>query len=436
MRKEQAPYDMDGLVIYQDIPHPYPEGEAPRHVVAFKTGTPTGITTVTHVTWRASKDKLLKPIVHYESIDLSGASLTKASGYNARYVVTNNIGPGAKILLTRSGDVIPKILSVIEPAPNGPDYPDPNVHGNYGWNENQVEFVVTGNNLQVAVGKLKHFLDTLDVKNAGRKRVEAMVAAGILTIDILLSITPQQLAGIPGIGPTLSNQFYNDIHDRITNVPVSRIMDASGIFPHVGERRFEMILSMYPNFLDLARQYRHDPKILQELIKGVKGFNKLAEEIVENINIFIDWLDANPMITVEQPTYYIKTQPTTPFPTQLQLTPFPMQLQIGQQTISPPMQLQPTTTVFPVQLQVGQTQTTQQLGANTLSGITVVFSGFRDRDMEDKIRRLGGKVTTSVSRNTTFLIMKDVTDVKGKAKQAQEKGVQLISKDQFERQYL
>jgi NAD-dependent DNA ligase len=423
-RKEQAPYEMDGLVIYQNKVGEYPTGEAPRHVVAFKTGTETGVTTVTNVVWRASKDRLLKPVVHYETINLSGADLQKASGYNARFIVNNNIGPGAKILITRSGDVIPKILSVITPAPGGPDIPNPAVHGKYSWNENEVEFVTTEENPEVIAGRIKHFLDTLGVKNAGRKRVEAMVAAGIKGIYTLLRVSPQQLSGIPGIGPTLSNQIYTDMHERITNVSLARIMDASGIFPHIGERRFEAILEVHPNLLDFADL---DEEEIANYIRGVKGFNTLADEIAGNLPDFVEWLKQNPMITIEQPAAPTITPAILPLgkltitPGPLTITPTPIQLQIGQ----PTMITQPT-------------QVIQPTGGNKLAGITVVFSGFRDRDLEDLIRKNGGKVTGSVSRNTTFLIMKDMRpeNMKGKAQEAQEKGVPLITKDDFIKRYL
>jgi len=395
MRKEQAPYEMDGLVIYQNKVGEYPEGEAPRHVVAFKTGTETGITIVTHVKWRTSKDRLLKPVVNYETINLSGADLSKASGYNARFIWMNDIGPGAKILITRSGDVIPKIIGVISPAPGGPDFPNPDIYGKYDWDENHVEFVASEDNPEVIAGKLEHFLSTIGVKNAGRKRVEAMVTAGIRNINDLLRVSPQQLAGIPGIGSTLSNQIYNSIHGQITNIPLSRILDASGFFPHIGERRFEAILEVHPNLLDFADL---DKEEIARYIREVKGFKALADIIAANLSDFNEWLKRNPMITIEQPTAITPVLPPTTTPIQLKIAP--------------------------------------QVGGNRLAGMTVVFSGFRDKNLEDRIRKEGGRVTGSVSRNTTYLIMKDITDIKGKGEKAMELGIPIISKDDFMAKYL
>ena len=85
----------------------------------FKTTGESAFTTVTEVVWAAGKEKDLTPVVFYNPVTLSGATLQRASGYNARYIVQNNIGPGAEIIITRSGDVIPKIIELVTPAPGG-----------------------------------------------------------------------------------------------------------------------------------------------------------------------------------------------------------------------------------------------------------------------------------------------------------------------------
>lgn len=393
-RKQAAPYEMDGLVIYQNIAAEYPVGETPKHVVAFKTGSETAITTVTRVEWNASKDFLLKPIVHYEPIVLSGAELSKASGYNARFILSNGIGPGAQILITRSGDVIPKILSVITPATEIP-WPDPTVFGEYRWNENQVELVTTELTSDVLERKLKHFIDTLDIKNMGPGRIKLLVNAGIRDIAALLAVTPQQLTTIQGIGAGISNSFYTDLHTKITNVPLAKIMDASGIFPGIGEKRFEMIIAAYPNFLDMAYD---DPTEIAERIRQVKGFKSLADVIAGRMRDFADWLKAHPSILVAAPGM-----------------------------ISPRF--------------VPSGATTPTSGATTpvtqnLTGVTVVFSGFRDKAMEDEIKARGGRVTTSVSRNTSFVVMRDIADKKGKALEAEQRGVPLITREEFSQRYL
>jgi NAD-dependent DNA ligase len=391
-RKKDAPYEADGLVIYQNRAELYPEGEAPRHVVAFKTETESAVTTVIRVDYEASKDWLLKPVVIYDPIELSGATLQRASGYNGRFIVLNNIGPGAKIIVTRSGDVIPKIISVVAPAPGGPAWPDPAVHGVYEWNENQVEFRLKEANDEVITNMFNHFITTLEIKNFGPARAKLLVQHGVKTLTGLLSVRPEQLAAIPGIGPTISTQFYNDLHTKIANVSAPEIMAASGLFPKIGVKRFEMIFEAYPNFLDLARTV---PDQIAAYIQNVKGFNELSRVIAEAMPEFLRWLDAHPMIHIG----------TT-------LMPSPMP------TLTLTMTPQPT------------------MMTPTLTGMSVVFSGFRDKNLEAQVKARNGRVATSVSGNTSMVVMKDIRDVKGKASEALQRGIPLISKEDFINRYL
>ncbi len=385
-RKLQAPYEVDGLVIYSNLALPYPTGDNPKHVVAFKTPTETVVTKVTEVTWEASKDRLLKPIVHYTPVMLSGAELSRASGYNARFIETNQIGPGAQIVITRSGDVIPKILAVIQPAPGGPSFPNPSTVGIYTWNSNRVEFLLTEDTAEVMTNRLLYFIRGLDIKNVGRERLRVLVDSGIKTTTQLINATPQQLAVI---GPGLSQQLYESLREKLSNVPLGTLMAATEFFPHLSEKRFDAILEVYPNLLEWAYA---DPASIAAQIRQVKGFDNLADDVAYNLRSFADWLRTNPSIMVRS---------TTP---------------------QGPSAVQGVSGVVSANLQ----------------GKTVVFSGFRDKDLESQIKARGGKVSTSVSGNTSFVILKQISpeNMKGKAQEAQKRGVSLISKEDFQNTYL
>lgn len=399
-RNTEAPYEIDGLVIYHNAHVEYPIGEAPRHVMAFKMDT-TAETTVTDVIWEASKDRLLKPVIHYEPVEITGATCQKAAGDNARYIVNNNIGPGAKIVVTRSGNTIPRVVAVIQPA-SQPELPDPNECGEYTWNENQVEFILTQNNDEVLAAKIEHFLNTLGVKNIGPSRVRTFVNSGLTSIAQILTASVSDFESLDRIGPKLANNMYQTLHTKIIDVPLARVMAASGIFSGIGEKRFDLILQQYPNLMDMAND---DPQVITHHLQQVKGFNKLAHKIAIRLSSFADWLLAHPMITVTYPEQTSVVQPVE---------------------LSQP---QPRPQPQPVQTSRSQPQ-------NTLVGKTIVFSGFRDEYLQTQIQNLGGRVTTSVSRNTTFLVMKDLSDMKGKANKAAELGIQVISKNDFIAQYI
>ena len=57
----------------------------------------------------------LKPVVNIETVDTGDCNMENPTGYNAGWIYNHHIAPGAKILVTRSGGVIPKILETITP---------------------------------------------------------------------------------------------------------------------------------------------------------------------------------------------------------------------------------------------------------------------------------------------------------------------------------
>src|SRR3990167_6005011 len=249
-RKQSASYDIDGLVVYNDHFEPFPANENPRHVVAFKMETDIVETVVIEVQWNASKDMLLKPRVHYQTVHLSGADLSHASGYNARFIVDNEIGPGAVIRLTQIGDIIPTILSVITPSVNGPQWPNKD-DGQYGWNENGVELVLTMPSKQVIVKRLNHFLTTIGVQHFGGGRLKILVDAGLQSIDQLIRLQPHMMTSLPGIGQITSEQLCNDMQVKLNGISLDKLLTASGFFPGIGQKRFEALLQAYPQLLSM-----------------------------------------------------------------------------------------------------------------------------------------------------------------------------------------
>ena len=112
-RKAEAPYGMDGIVISDAnyIPEDvfYPKGK-----VAFKINS-TGVPTiVTGIEWNVSKGGLLKPVVLLEPLIIDGTTVQRATGFNAKYIQDNKIQKGRKVLIIKSGEIIPKIIGFID----------------------------------------------------------------------------------------------------------------------------------------------------------------------------------------------------------------------------------------------------------------------------------------------------------------------------------
>lgn len=110
--KSVGRYMMDGLVIStadyvnEDVYHP-------ERKIAFKVNSDGIKTLVKGIEWNISKGGLLKPVVLIEAIEIDGTTVQRATGYNAKYILDNGIRKGTIVYVQKSGDVIPKIIKVV-----------------------------------------------------------------------------------------------------------------------------------------------------------------------------------------------------------------------------------------------------------------------------------------------------------------------------------
>lgn len=79
---------------------------------AFKFKAESKETYIKDIEWNLSKTKYLVPVVVVDTIQLSGASVSRAAGCNALYILNNKISIGKKVRITRANEVIPKILEI------------------------------------------------------------------------------------------------------------------------------------------------------------------------------------------------------------------------------------------------------------------------------------------------------------------------------------
>jgi DNA ligase (NAD+) len=76
----------------------------------------------------------------------------------------------------------------------------------------------------------------------------------------------------------------------------------------------------------------------------------------------------------------------------------------------------------------------KEIKETKLTGLKMVLSGFRDNELEEKLESIGVKISSSVSKNTDYLVVKDNATIEegtGKVSKAQEIGVKIITKDEL-----
>lgn len=106
---------LDGLVLNHGIKR-HSNGFIEYTDIAFKFQAEEKETEVINVEWNLSKNNIMIPVIITKPVFLSGAEVSRCTGFNYKFILENKIDSGATIKMMRSGEVIPSCTEVIKPA--------------------------------------------------------------------------------------------------------------------------------------------------------------------------------------------------------------------------------------------------------------------------------------------------------------------------------
>lgn len=381
-RKLQSKHAIDGLVLAQDRKTSLTAGVNPDHAVAFKETSDDAIAAVRvkEIVWESSKNNLLKPRVNIEPVRLSGVTINFATGHNAFFIANGfrtkdkdkglpvrPIGPGAMVRITRSGDVIPHIMEVIKGAKK-PQMPEEA----YTWNKTGTDIVQSVASELSDKKRVTYFFSKLDVEGLRMGTVSKFFDAGLDTILKIVKASKEQFLDVEGIQERTAAKLRTNIDQALAKMTLPALMDASGLFGALGEKRLTLIVKQHPDILE------HEGGLdLQDLVTEIPGFKAtLAQQFVTGLPKF--------------KTFYRR---------------------LGVKAKSP------------VKIRV--------IRGAPMSGKVVVFTGFRDAEMERTIQELGGTIGAAVNAKTSILCVKDVSAGSSKIVKARQLGVKVMSADKL-----
>ena len=371
-------YEIDGVIVSDDNIHPRATGN-PDHSFAFKMvlSDQMAESQVVDVIWTASKDGYLKPRVQIMPVKLGGVTIQFATGFNGSFIEENKIGIGAIVQIIRSGDVIPKIQSVTTPAAHAKMPSE-----EYVWNDTHVDVMLkdaTGNT--VVLGKnITGFFKGIGVDGMGPGSVDKLIAAGFDSVPKILRMEKADFLKVEGFQDKTATKLMEGIRDKVAAASLATIMaESNKLGRGFSTKRAEAILAAYPTVFEEGE--RNVAKLVA--IDGIE--KKSAEAFVSHIPEFLKFLEECGL------TDKLKFKVVTPAVVD---------------------------------------------ESHPLFGKTIVTSGFRDKDLEEKLKGVGAKMGSGVSKSTFALLVKDMNETSGKVADAKKHGVTIMVREEFLEKYL
>ena len=239
-------FDLDGLVLTKDNSE-REDVKYPEQKVAFKVNQAAVPAIVDSVEWNVSRNGLVKPVVIIKPIQIGGVTITRASGFNAKYILDNKIEPGVNITIVRSGEVIPYIVDV-EPGKKG-DVPVKCPNCNHDLimpNDDSVD--IKCENTECSVKKLKkleYFLKTIGVMGISKATLEKL---GVASIYDLYELKVDDIVKLDGFGIKKATTIVNELKEKLI-MSQSKFLASIGI-PGLGNTVADLILE-HVKFEDL-----------------------------------------------------------------------------------------------------------------------------------------------------------------------------------------
>lgn len=381
-RRQKSPYEIDGIVVMHNKVHRRVSGKNPEHGFAFKSmlTMEAAEVVVTRIEWNLSKDGYLVPTVLFNGVSLDGVLIKRATGFNGKFIKDNKIGPGSRLTIIRSGSVIPYVKDILSTSASGqPQMPDVP----YIWSKSGVDIMLSEedkkDNDELRLKNLENFVKKIEVAGLGPSNVKKMFEAGFDTPKAMFAASAKDLLKVEGFKDKTAQKIHEALQDRKLKLDCLTLMDASNVMGRgLGEKKLKGILDAFPAILEK----RYVPNVSE--LTALKGVEKTTAELfAKNLPAFFKFVDDN-------------------------------ELDCKAEKKHAPMEAASSS-------------------GPSFDGQKIVFTGFRNKDLEEYIAARGGEISSGVSKKTTIVVCKDIEEDSSKTKKAKELGVPLIQVDDFMR---
>ena len=279
----------------------------PKWAIAYKFEADQAITTLREVVWQVGRTGKLTPIGKMDPVELCGATIQRATLNNFGDITRKDLKTGSKVIVRRSNDVIPEVMSVVEHTPDSKDILKPEFCPSCGSRLTEFGanlFCVNSLNCKPQiVQKFVHYCskNACDIEGISDKTAEAFYSVlGLRSVAELYTITQEDLSKLDKFKEKKINNTLSAI-EKSKNVTLEKFIFALGI-ENVGQK----------TAADLAEKYGSIEKLSQASVEELSQIRDIGQIVAESIReYFLNNDNVKMLETLKNlginPTYQKKT---------------------------------------------------------------------------------------------------------------------------------
>ena len=382
-RRGEYSFDIDGAVVKVDSLAQREmlgaTAKFPKWAVAFKYPPEEKITTLLDVEVKVGRTGALTPTAVFEPIQLAGTTVSRAVLHNQDFIDEKQIAVGDKIIVRKAGDIIPEVVAVAEHCGNPtyqlPEY-CPSCHTKVVREEGEAAIYCPNIECPAQLMRnLIHFAsrNAMDIDGMGPAVLEGLVNAGwVHSPADLYDLTEEQIASLERMGKKSASNLMNALEKSKQN-DLSKVIFALGI-PEVGEK----------TAAELASAFGSMEKLSWATLEQLTALDGFGEVVAQNIVSF--FLEERNRVQIER---------------------------LAKAGVN--------------------MESTKVKAGDTFEGKTFVLTGtlptLKRTEAKELIESLGGKVSSSVSKKTDYVVAGE--EAGSKLTKANELGITILTEEQL-----